>query len=140
MHRMARLVAVETGTPILDEDRADETGRAPFPGESGDLMVYRISGALFFGAAGTLAATLERIGGFPKKVILDLSGVPFVDASAAASLDDFVGRAAANGAAVTVAGAGPAVRAMLKRERTGGSPLHFVATVAEARRAAAGSG
>jgi SulP family sulfate permease len=133
MHRMAQLVAVETGTPILTDDVADETGRAPFEGEAGDTMVYRITGPLFFGASGTIAATLERIGLFPKAVILDLSKVPFADSSAAATLRAFVARARANGAAVYVAGAMPLVRQMLVRHGFEVPATHYAPTVADAR-------
>jgi SulP family sulfate permease len=136
MHRMAQVVAVETGTPILTDDVADETGRAPFESEAGDTMVYRINGPLFFGASGTIATTLERIGLFPKTVILDLSTVPFADSSAASSLRAFVARARHNGAAVYVAGAMPLVRQILARQGLDVPAAHYAPTVAEARLAA----
>jgi SulP family sulfate permease len=136
MHRMAQVVAVETGTPILTDDVADETGRAPFESEAGDTMVYRINGPLFFGASGTIATTLERIGLFPKTVILDLSTVPLADSSAAASLRAFVARARHNGAAVYVAGAMPFVRQILARQGLDVPAAHYTPTVAEARLAA----
>lgn len=133
MHRMAQLVAVETGTTVTAEDVPDETGRPPFAGEAGDVMVYKLSGPLFFGSSATLATTLERIGRFPKAVILDLSGVPFADVSAAASLRAFVERARANGARVTVAGAVPHVRQNLIGAGFGSLKVAFAGSVAEAR-------
>ncbi len=56
-------------------------------------MVYRISGPLFFGVSSTVATALERVGRFPKTVILDLGLVPFVDVECRSSLRDFIRRA-----------------------------------------------
>ena len=80
--------------------------------------------------------TLERIGQFPKVVILDLSSVPFADSSAAASLKSFVARVRAHGTDVFVAGANKAVRRVLIRERLGLPLSRFSPTVADARMAA----
>src|SRR3954453_2541272 len=108
MHRMANLVAVEVGIPLVSEDEADddeEASRRPAydAGESTnpDVMVYRLAGPLFFGASSTIAMALERIGRFPRTIILDLSSVPLADASAAASLRTFADRAQRNGARVS---------------------------------------
>jgi SulP family sulfate permease len=109
---MANLVAVEIGVPLVSEDEADENEEADRrpaydAGESTnlDVMVYRLAGPLFFGASSTIAMALERIGRFPRTIILDLSAVPLADASAAASLRTFADRAQRNGARVYAAGA-----------------------------------
>jgi SulP family sulfate permease len=100
MHRMAELVAVEGGPPLLEEDQADDADHRPADRGSaetgGDVMIYRIAGPLFFGAASTIASVFERIGRFPKVVILDLSAVPLADSTAAASLRLFAERANAS--------------------------------------------
>jgi SulP family sulfate permease len=136
MHRMAQFVAVETGTPLPGEDEADAADERGGPASRGDVMVYRVSGPLFFGAASTVAATLERIGDFPRAVVLDLAAVPFADSSAAGSLAAFVTRARRNGAEVYVAGARPAVRAALAHEHLAIPESHFIRDVASARRQA----
>ncbi len=135
MHRMAQFVAVETGTPLTAEDEGAGEERAPVPSPR-DVMVYRISGPLFFGASATVATALERIGDFPRSVILDLSDVPFADSSAAGSLATFVARARRNGAEIYVAGAAPAVRQVLAHEHLAIPDAHFARDVAAACRRA----
>jgi SulP family sulfate permease len=137
MHRMAELVSIESGTPLATEDVADDlSARTAGGSPDRDIAVFRISGPLFFGASTNVAMTLERIGQFPKAVILDLSSVPFADASAAASLKSFIARVRAHGTDVFVAGANKAVRRVLIRERLGLPLSRFSPTVADARMAA----
>ncbi len=65
LHRMAQAVEVESVTPLLEEDQSDQTsGDAASPYDVSvatdpDVIVYRISGAFFFGAAATVAAVLD---------------------------------------------------------------------------------
>lgn len=94
MHRMAEDVEIATGSPLVAEDAADETGAARTsydPAEYGsDILVYRISGAFFFAATATVRGVLDRIGAHPKVFILDFADVPLVDSTAAKSLEGFV--------------------------------------------------
>jgi SulP family sulfate permease len=94
MHRMAEGVEVETGSPLVAEDAADEIGasRTDYdPSEYGrDVLVYRISGAFFFAATATVSSVLDRIGAQPRTFILDFADVPLVDSTAAKSLEGFV--------------------------------------------------
>ncbi|MCW3835333.1 SulP family inorganic anion transporter [Sphingomonas canadensis] len=116
LHRMAQSVEVETGLPLIAEDRADRDGTDGFdPALAGDasVAVYRISGAFFFGAAGTVGAALDRIGEHPRAHVIDLSAVPLADSSAAASIAGFAKRAQRQGAPVYISGARPAVRHLL---------------------------
>jgi SulP family sulfate permease len=136
MHRMAELVSVETGTPLLSEDGPDDADVAPVGPGDGTVAVFRITGPLFFGASTKIATTLDRIGRFPKIAILDLSAVPLADSSAAASLKEFVARGRNNGAQVFVAGANPVVRRALEREHLGLPAVAFAPTIADARMAA----
>jgi SulP family sulfate permease len=131
MHRMAQTVAVETGHPLTPEDESDEIESDR---STRDVLVYRISGPLFFGASAGVATALERIGSFPRAVILDLSAVPFADSSAVGSLATFVARARRNAAAVYIAGASPSVRRMLEHEHLGLPSSHFVTDAAAAQR------
>ena len=146
MHRMAQIVAVEHGMPegeamagaVFGADMADSAQpRAPYTGPrlggESDELVLRFSGPLFFGAAATTGAVLERIGRFPALVILDLSAVPFLDSTGAQSLRVFADKAASNGARIAVAGASPAVRRVLIAERLREPEIHYAADVAQAR-------
>jgi SulP family sulfate permease len=46
-------------------------------------VVYRITGALFFGATASVASVLDRIGDEHQALVLDLAAVPFLDATGA---------------------------------------------------------
>jgi sulfate permease, SulP family len=144
MHRMAQVVAVEVGTPLIDEDAADAPGgRADYEGREAtttDIMVYRIAGPLFFGASATIATVLERIGEFPKAVILDLSNVPFADSTAAGSMRVFAQRAARQGVQVLIAGASRPVRRVLMRQGLRRPLVRYAPSVADARMTAAHAG
>ena len=124
MHRMAQAIEVETHRPLpmVEEDRADagDGARPAYDPDAeyataSDIVIHRISGAFFFGAASTVAATLERIGEPPRGFILDLSRVPFVDYSAAHSLHGFLRKAARHDAVVYLTGAPPHIRRELIR-------------------------
>jgi SulP family sulfate permease len=140
MHRMAELVAIEGGAPLVEEDEADDrNGRGAYEGRSGadpDVMVYRFAGPLFFGAASTIATVLERIGRFPRTMILDLSGVPLADSTAAASLKIFAQRAHRHGVRVFLTGATRPVRRVLVRQGLRRPIVRFAPSVADARMAA----
>jgi len=105
MMRMSEAVQVEgrsaiQADPDLDDEDVDQRKGLP-PG----VEVFRIAGPLFFGVAGDLLDTLRNVGQKPRVVILRLRRVPFLDASGAAALDQFVRQAAAGGTRVIISGA-----------------------------------
>jgi len=101
LHRMSESVAVE----------AEE---APFATDK-DIVVYRISGAFFFGAAATVAAALDRIAAHPKAYVIDFSAVAIIDSTAAITIEGFMRKARKLNAAVYISGAGGQVRDELLR-------------------------
>ncbi|WCP12154.1 C4-dicarboxylic acid transporter DauA [Sphingobium sp. AntQ-1] len=118
LHRMAQAVEIERPQPLIETDLADrgEEGRTPYDvalATNPDVIVYRISGAFFFGAAASVAAALDRIGEHPKAYVIDFSAVPLLDSTAAATIEGFVRKAHRKGAIVYIAGARPAVRRTL---------------------------
>ena len=122
MHRMAQAIEVQTHREfhLVEDDRADDANgrRQPYDPQYAtdpDIVIHRIAGAFFFGAASTVAATLERIGEPPKGFILDLTQVPFVDYSAAHSLRGFLKSATRHNAVVYLTGAPAQVRRDLIR-------------------------
>jgi SulP family sulfate permease len=134
LHRMAGTVAVETGVPLIEPDRADsdrpETGGRtawqPAEGEERAVAVLRISGAFFFGAAATVGATLDNVGAAaPKAYVLDMSAVPLLDSTGAATIDGFRRKADRQGATLWIAAARPAVRHMLHRHGLTPPAVHF---------------
>jgi SulP family sulfate permease len=94
LHRMAEAVEVEGGGSLVEEDVADGSSddRTAYRPDAlnGDIAVYRISGAFFFGATAAVSSVLDRIGAHPKTFILDFCDVPLVDSTAAKALEGFV--------------------------------------------------
>jgi SulP family sulfate permease len=135
MHRMAEIVEVSTQTSLVDEDMADgDPGqRTPYHANGDDVMVYRIAGPFFFGAAGSVAAVLGEIGATPRAFVLDLSGVPLADATAAQTLDGFLTKAKRKGAPIFIAGARPQVRRVLEANGLTPDRVTYVASVVDAR-------
>jgi sulfate permease, SulP family len=117
MHRMAEAMEVEGHAPVFPADKADEEGSErlaydPAIATDADILVYRISGALFFGATASLNSVLDRTGR-PKLFVLDLSEAPLVDSTAAKALEHFVHRLRQSGTLVYFAGASRPVRRVL---------------------------
>jgi len=115
IHRMSRAVSIEAQVPLVGEDRADgaPSERTPYqpravrdPG----VVVYRISGAFFFGAVASVGAVLDRISAAHRVLVLDFSAVPFLDSSAANTIYGLTRRAKRQGVTVYLAGASSGVR------------------------------
>src|SRR5690606_36082891 len=84
IHRMSQAVALEAHQPVPGEDGRDEG--LPYDAHAAsdpDVVVYRLSGAFFFGAAAAVGAALDRIADRRKSFILDFAAVPFLDSTAA---------------------------------------------------------
>jgi SulP family sulfate permease len=140
LHRMAQAVEIESGRPSLEEDRADAVGAdARLPYDAGmasdpDVMVYRISGAFFFGAAATVGSVLDQLAEHPKAYVLDVSEVPMLDSTAAITIEGFVRKAHGKGAAVYIAGARKQVLRALLTHGVRRPRVKFRTTVADAIR------
>lgn len=117
LHRMAEAVEIEGGGQLISEDVADTKGaqRSIYDPSAldGDALVYRISGAFFFGATAAVSSVLDRIGEHPKVFVLDFTDVPLVDTTAAKSLEGFVEKLHRSGTSVYFAGARQPVRRTL---------------------------
>src|SRR5690606_25360792 len=92
IHRMSEAAAVETRTPFVPEDRADTADgeRAPYDeaeATNPDVVIYRIWGAFFFGSAASIGSVLDRISDRHRALIIDLAAVPFLDSTAANTLE-----------------------------------------------------
>jgi SulP family sulfate permease len=114
---MAQAVEIEGGGRLVSEDEADTSGRqrSSYTPDAtrGDIIVYRIRGAFFFGATSAVSAVLDRIGERPKMFVLDFTDVPLVDSTAAKALESFVTKLHNAGTTVFFAGASRSVRRTL---------------------------
>ena len=131
MHRMAEAVDIETAESL--DDVADEPGERydPERATDRDMMVYRISGAFFFGATARVLTVLERVGKPPRRLVLDLSDVPIIDTTAARSLNAFVKKLNRAGTTVYFAAARPKARHALVLAGLKPPLVRYAASVAE---------
>jgi len=77
---------------VREIERADESEGERSPYDAGlatdrDVMVYRISGAFFFGAASSVGAVLDNIASTHKAFVVDFAAVPFLDSTAANAMN-----------------------------------------------------
>ena len=134
LHRMAEAVEVDGGRATFDDiaDSADERPRYdPRNATDRNVMVYRISGAFFFGATARVLTVLERVGSPPHELILDFEDVPLIDSTAARSLVAFVNKINRLGTTVTFAAARPSVRRVLNRAGLKPPLVRFAASSVE---------
>lgn len=138
LHRMAEAVEVEGGGAMVARDLADggARDRTAYEGPTdrdGDIVVYRLRGAFFFGATSTVISTLERMGQLPRVFIFDFAAVPIADTTAAKSLESFARKLAKNGTMLVIAGANPSVRRTLVQAGLREPEVHYAASVEDAQ-------
>jgi SulP family sulfate permease len=141
LHRMAQAVEIERAGPsVIEQDEPDEKGhRPPYDAATAtdpNVIVYRISGAFFFGAAATVAATLDSIGEHPKAYVIDFSAISIFDSTAATTIEGFVHKARRRGASVYIANARPGIRRVLLTHGVRPPLIRFKPRLADALTAA----
>ncbi len=137
IHRMSQTTAIETHTPFVPEDKADDVngGRTPYDqAEASDpeVVVYRISGAFFFGAAASIGSVLDRIADTHKALIIDFAAVPFVDSTAANTIEGLVHKTERHGVKVYLSGTSPGVRRELFVHGLKPPHVHYENSIASA--------
>jgi SulP family sulfate permease len=114
IHRMSMATGVEERLPLVPPDRVDTVDpRQPYDptlATDRNVVVYRLSGAFFFGTASTIGAVLDRIADERKAFVIDFSAVPFIDSTAANVIAGIGRKAGRHGIRVFVTGATPVVR------------------------------
>jgi SulP family sulfate permease len=134
IHRMAQHAGVEVHVPPVPEDQADAS-RPPYDpaiATDPDVAVYRITGAFFFGAAATVGAVLERIADQHRAFVIDFSAVPFIDSTAANTMDGIARKAARHHVVLLISGATPAVRKSLAAHGVSAPTVLFERSIATA--------
>jgi SulP family sulfate permease len=137
IHRMAQGSGVELEGATGLEDKADDAngGRVPYDATLAtdpDVLVYRVTGAFFFGAASTVDTILERIGGQQRALVVDFSGVPFLDSTAANAMAGLADNARRHDKMFFITGASVAVRQMLIAHSVREPAVTYRAGIAEA--------
>ena len=118
IHRMAEMTGIEEGAPLVAADRPDDGNGDRVRYDSAlavdrDVLVYRITGAFFFGAASAIGAVLDCIADQRKALVVDFAAVPFLDSTAANVLGRVAAKAQRQGIRLFITGASPTVRRAL---------------------------
>src|SRR4051794_11360430 len=134
IHRMAEMTGVEAAVP---EDEADDSNGERKPYDAGlatdrDVMVYRISGAFFFGAASSVGTVLDSIADARKAFVVDLAAVPFLDSTAANAMNRVASRARQRGITLFITGASSPVKRALLTHGARATGVKFRETIARA--------
>ena len=134
--RMSKSIAVEADQPLVQEDVADSISGGAYDSSEAtdaDTVVYRISGAFFFGAASTVGSVLDRIADQRRNFILDCSAVPFFDSTAANVIEGAAHKAQRAGVRFIISGASPQIRRMLINHGVKRPLVTYAASIKDAR-------
>jgi len=123
INRMAQAVEV-----------AEEPREAYRPDEATDpaAVVYRIRGAMFFGAVSAVGVALDRIDDAHRVLVVDFAEVTLIDSSAANMIEGLAAKARRKGVAVYLTGASPTLRRELLTHGARPPLVRFAATVEDA--------
>jgi SulP family sulfate permease len=117
IHRMSESTAVKTETPFVGVDMADiveprgayDEAQAANP----EVVIYRITGVFFFGAAASIGSLLDRISDTHKTLIIDFSAVPFLDSTGANVIEGLAHKTHRRGVQLWITGASPSINQVL---------------------------
>lgn len=118
--RMSKLLSVDLAAldgELAPRHEAAEAVEAERQVRDQDLVVFRIAGPIFFGAADRFFEELLRVDHGVRGVVLRMRGVPVMDATGAAAMRTLVDRLARRRILVVLSGLQPQPRQVL--ERTG---------------------
>ena len=124
IHRMSKTTSVETHNPFVGEDRADDAngGRTPYNEDRDvdpNVVVYRISGVFFFGAAASIGSVLDRIADTHRALVIDFTAVPLLDSTAANTIEGLARKARRRNIKVVLTGTSAGVREALEAHDIG---------------------
>jgi SulP family sulfate permease len=138
INRMAQMTGIENETPLVTADRADggNGDRVPYDAELAvdpEVLVYRITGAFFFGAASAVGTVLDGIADKRSKgFVVDFAAVPFLDSTGANAMGRVAAKARRQGIKLFITGASPAVRRALLTHGVSPPRARFRETIARA--------
>jgi SulP family sulfate permease len=137
INRMAQMTGIEAEAPLVAQDTADDGNgeRVPYDARLAadpDVLVYRITGAFFFGAASTVGTVLDSIADTRKAFVVDFAAVPFLDSTAANAMGRVATKAKRQGIRLYITGASPTVRRVLLTHGVSPPRAKFRETIARA--------
>lgn len=136
IQRMSKTTAIAMHTPLVSQDEADSASpRRAYDEEvaaNPEVVVYRITGALFFGAAASIGSVLDRIQDSHKALIVDFSAVPFLDSTGANMIEGLAHKAHKRGVALWLTGASRDIQRVFVAHGLKRPLVHYAATIEEA--------
>jgi SulP family sulfate permease len=142
VHRMATSVEAGSVQPMVREDRADSfedddvVDQDDAVAMASDVIVFRVQGAFFFGAAAAVGTALDDLPSHPRAYVIDVSAVPVLDSTAAATIEAFASKVRARGIAVFISGASVAVRRVLLKNGVRAPGVQYSPSIRDAVRRA----
>ena len=136
IHRMSETTGIEAdGLDVADQADNADGDRVPYDAalaSDPDVLVYRITGAFFFGVASTVGSVLDGISPRHKAFVIDFAAVPFLDSTAANAIKGIAAKAAGKGVRVILTGTSQPVRRALLTHGARPPLVKYRATVASA--------
>lgn len=136
IQRMSRTTAVDTHTPFVGRDEADTARPRGIYAEdvaaNPEVVVYRITGALFFGATASIGSVLDRIQDSHKALIVDFAAVPFLDSTGANMIEGLAHKAHSRGVALWLTGASRDIQRVFVTHGLKRPLVHYATTIEDA--------
>ncbi len=136
IQRMSKTTAIATHTPFVGRDEADSARpRGSYDEDvaaNPEVVVYRITGALFFGATASIGSVLDRIQDSHKALIVDFSAVPFLDSTGANMIEGLAHKAHKRGVALWLTGASRDIQRVFVTHGLKRPLVHYAASIEEA--------
>lgn len=136
INRMATASGVEAATPLAGQDKSDGPLSSAARDEDimlqSDIVIYRITGAFFFGAASSIGRILDQIADQHRNFIIDFGDVPFLDSTAANVMHDLALKAQRQGIALYITGGSKSVNRTLFAHEVRPPLVHYFRTIERA--------
>ena len=136
IQRMSQTTQVAAHTPLVGYDEADtarpRTAYDEDAATNPDVVIYRITGVLFFGAAASIGSVLDRIQDSHKALIIDFAAVPFLDSTGANMIEGLAYRANKRGVVLWLTGANCDIQRIFLAHGLKEPIMRYAATVEDA--------
>ncbi len=133
INRMAQTTGIESEAPLVVPDTPDGQGTnaTDVSPSDPDVVVYRLSGAFFFGAAAAVGAVLDPVSN-RRALVIDFSAVPFLDSTAANVIEQVIHKAAHRKVKVFITGTTAPMRRLLWQHGVRSPAARYHSTIARA--------
>lgn len=136
INRMSELAGIDRQGGLVQRDVADSVEREDYDASLAsdpDIVIYRIRGVFFFGAASTVDSVLGSIADRHRAFILDFTDVPAIDSTAAHTIAAFARKAADRHAIhICLTGTNATVRQALERQGVTPPLVAYAASIEDA--------